>query len=91
MWPLWVRVSIAFILIIGAWLLIICKAWHKPPMMALQIIALTFGIHLLVVALIVEIRKLRARFGLWQETRRLRREGTAVQPDDRRNGALLRN
>jgi len=88
-WPLWLRVSVAVTLIGGAWLLIFRAFSNKPPMKVLQIIALIFGAHLAFVGLVVGLRRLRARFGLWQETRQLRREGNAIQPHESGNGSIL--
>jgi tetratricopeptide (TPR) repeat protein len=85
-WPLWLRMSAAVTLIVGAWFLILW-AFLKQPLLALQIMAFTFGFHLALVGFVVGLRRLRARFGFWQEARRLRRERSASQPGEKRNGS----
>lgn len=77
-WPLWVRMSIAASAIVGVWLLVLGKVFGAPPGLALRIMAWTFAFHFAVVSLGVGVRKLRARFGQWQEARRLRRESRVV-------------
>jgi len=79
-WPLWLRVSTAMALIFGGWLLILWKVFGVAPMKAFQIMALTFGAHLALVAFFVQLRKLRARLGLWQESLRLKALGRAAKP-----------
>jgi tetratricopeptide (TPR) repeat protein len=73
-WPLWVRMLLAASIIVGGWMLLFRSLFNSSPSMTLQIIAWIFGIHLAFVLLIVGVRKLRARFGQWQEDRRLRRD-----------------
>ena len=61
-------------IIIGAWLLFFTKVCHLPTVDSLEIMGAIFGFHFIAVALLVGLRRLRARIGQWQDQRRQARE-----------------
>ncbi|MEP6672741.1 MAG: hypothetical protein ABJF10_26490, partial [Chthoniobacter sp.] len=73
-WPHWIRMSICLGIIIGAWLLFFTKVCHLPTVESLEIMSAIFGFHFVAVALLVGLRRLRARIGQWQDQRRRARE-----------------
>jgi tetratricopeptide (TPR) repeat protein len=74
-WPLWLRLALALSIIVGGWVLLFSKVFAVPPATSLQIMGVLFGLHFAIVALLIGLRKLRARFGLWRNRRSLRGSG----------------
>ena len=71
--PLWIRMTITACLIMGLWMAILGWTFKTPPLTTLLIMTVVFVIHFIFVCMGVGIRKLRARWGHWQDTRRQRR------------------
>ena len=72
-WPLWLRLALALSIIVGGWVVLFLKVFTFPPAATLQIMGVFFGIHFAFVGLLIGLRKLRARLGLWKNRRSLRR------------------
>jgi hypothetical protein len=71
--PLWIRMTITACLIMGLWMAILGAAFKTPPLTTLQVMTAVFAIHFIPICIAVGYRKLRARWGRWQDTRRQRR------------------
>jgi len=71
--PLWIRMTITACLIMGLWIAIVSWAFKTPPFTTLQIMTAIFVIHLIPICIAVGFRKLRVRWGRWQDTLRQRR------------------
>jgi len=70
-WPVWVRLGLAVAIIVGAWLMAL--GFFVPTAKALEIIAWIFGVHFVLMALVVGLRKVRTGVGRWREARRHQR------------------
>lgn len=73
-WPLWIRFAVCGAIVVGAWVGILHGVFRRSWSESGQIVAWVFSLHFTLVALVVGVGRLRARFGRWQDARRRRRE-----------------
>jgi tetratricopeptide (TPR) repeat protein len=73
-WPLWLRFAVCSSLIVAFWLFILHQVFHLQFLDAFQFVGLIFLIHFVPVAVFVGVRRLRSRYGAWQDELRRRRE-----------------
>lgn len=77
-WPFWLRLVFSLSIILGGWIVLFWKLFDLAPGITLQIMGALFGIHFAFIALLIGLRKLRARLGLWRSRRILRRKQEQV-------------